>query len=275
MSELFGQLGINWRLLVTQGVNFFALLAILTFFAYRPLLRLLDERRKKIELGLQGAEEAQRRLDEIERLKSERLAKADRQALAAITQAEKEAQTRGQGIIAETRAKALSIENRLANANRRLLNLERRMVWPHVDASVRASIDGAHATAAALEAEVQALPQTEKDVATTRTRIKEANEEAGRRAYQQTYRVASLRAQVVASEVWVNQNRDRLLPEEAKRGVHERRHAPDPIAAACGGGRSDVSGASGGGGAGLCPAGAAPARDVRRARWIDPRAGRP
>ena len=109
MSELFGQLGINWRLLVTQGVNFFALLAILTFFAYRPLLRLLDERRRKIELGLQGAEEAQRRLDEIERLKSERLAKADRQALAAITQAEKEAQTRGQGIIAETRAKAEAI----------------------------------------------------------------------------------------------------------------------------------------------------------------------
>lgn len=127
MQDLFRQLGIDWRLLVTQGVNFFVVLVILTALVYRPLLRLLAERRKKIELGLKGAEEVERRIGEIEAMKSRKLAAADREAVAVIGQAEKNAKSRGQAIIAESheKAEALLAEAAAVAERRKLEELER------------------------------------------------------------------------------------------------------------------------------------------------------
>jgi len=61
MSALFTQLGINWKLLLAQGINFGLLLVVLAKFVYRPLLKLMKEQREKIEFGLKGAEEAAKR----------------------------------------------------------------------------------------------------------------------------------------------------------------------------------------------------------------------
>lgn len=52
-------LGINLPGLVTQFVNFGLLLAILWIFLHRPLRRVLDERRRRIEEGLQASQRAQ------------------------------------------------------------------------------------------------------------------------------------------------------------------------------------------------------------------------
>ncbi len=143
MQDLFRQLGIDWRLLLTQGVNFFVLLILLTLFLYRPLLKLLDERRRKIELGLKGAIEAERRLGEIETLKSERLAAADREALAIVSEAEKDAKVRAQAMMAEAQKKR---EEVLADAaavaeRRRIEELER--LSSHAGALLRDAISRA------------------------------------------------------------------------------------------------------------------------------------
>ena len=66
MGVLLEQLGINWKLLVSQGVNFFILLTVLALLVYRPLLKTMEERKKKIELGLRGAEEVESRLKAID-----------------------------------------------------------------------------------------------------------------------------------------------------------------------------------------------------------------
>ena len=47
--ELFGKLGIEWKLLLAQGLNFILLLIILRKFLYKPILKMLDERRAKAE----------------------------------------------------------------------------------------------------------------------------------------------------------------------------------------------------------------------------------
>ena len=99
MADLLQQLGIDWRLLLAQGVNFFVVLAVLTALVYRPLLRLLDERRKRIEFGLKGAAEADRRLSEIENERKTRIAAADREAVAIVGEAEKTAKHRVQAIV--------------------------------------------------------------------------------------------------------------------------------------------------------------------------------
>jgi len=109
MSELIHQFGIDWKLLIAQGANFFILLAVLTIFVYRPLVRLMEERRKKIEFGLKGAEEAEKRLGEIEEIKIHKIAEADKKAVEIIGGAEKNAGKRVAEILTEADKKADSI----------------------------------------------------------------------------------------------------------------------------------------------------------------------
>ena len=64
--EALANLGIDWKLLLAQVVNFVVVLLVLRRFAYQPMLRLLDERTHKIEKGLADAESATRKLGEME-----------------------------------------------------------------------------------------------------------------------------------------------------------------------------------------------------------------
>ena len=57
-------LGINLPSLITQFVNFGILLLILWIFLFKPLQRVLDERRKRIEEGLKASESAQEAAEE-------------------------------------------------------------------------------------------------------------------------------------------------------------------------------------------------------------------
>ena len=63
--ELINNLGINGKLLLAQIVNFLILLYVLHRFAYKPILKILNERTRKIEEGLSNSEEARKKLLEI------------------------------------------------------------------------------------------------------------------------------------------------------------------------------------------------------------------
>ena len=69
MNELFSQLGIDPKLLLAQGVNFVILLVVLTKFVYKPLMKMVEERRKKIELGIKGGEKAEQIIKQAEQEK--------------------------------------------------------------------------------------------------------------------------------------------------------------------------------------------------------------
>ena len=56
MSELFAAFGVYWKLLLVQAVNFGVLLAILSYVLYRPILRMIDARQKRIAEGVATAE---------------------------------------------------------------------------------------------------------------------------------------------------------------------------------------------------------------------------
>lgn len=88
MNELLEQLGINWQLLLSQAVNFFILLAVLFFFVYKPLLKIIKERRKKIEQGLQKAEEADVRLKEVDNIAKSKIKQAERESIKIISDTE-------------------------------------------------------------------------------------------------------------------------------------------------------------------------------------------
>lgn len=54
----FARLGLDWRLLIAQLVNFGLVLFVVWKWIYRPLLRVMDARVKRIEKGLEDAEAA-------------------------------------------------------------------------------------------------------------------------------------------------------------------------------------------------------------------------
>ena len=62
MSELFAAFGINWQLLIVQAINFGLLLFVLWYFLYTPILKIIDDRQKKIADGVKTAEAAERKL---------------------------------------------------------------------------------------------------------------------------------------------------------------------------------------------------------------------
>lgn len=72
--ELLQKLGIDWKLLVAQTINFFILLAVLYKFVYKPVLALLERRSQVIEKGIRDAKESEDKLRKIEQMREEKMA---------------------------------------------------------------------------------------------------------------------------------------------------------------------------------------------------------
>ena len=66
MGEMVDSLGISWQGLVVQLVNVLLLFFLLSKFAYKPIMRMLDERSKRIKEGLEKAEQAEKRASAID-----------------------------------------------------------------------------------------------------------------------------------------------------------------------------------------------------------------
>jgi len=77
MSDILNQLGIDWKFFLSQLVNFFLILVILTVFVYKPVLKIIKERNKKIKEGLDKAEEAGVRLKEIDEIGKKKIKEAE------------------------------------------------------------------------------------------------------------------------------------------------------------------------------------------------------
>lgn len=80
MQELIHKLGIDWKLLAAQVVNFLILLFVLKKFLYKPILELLAKRRKAIEDAAANAERIAQELAEIEARKAAEIDAAKREA---------------------------------------------------------------------------------------------------------------------------------------------------------------------------------------------------
>lgn len=100
--EIFKQFGINPILLAAQVVNFVVLLFILKRFLYKPILKVLEERKKKIAESLQNAEEIEKRLLETNEKIDVMIGKAANEAQKIIDESKKE----GALILEETKEKA-------------------------------------------------------------------------------------------------------------------------------------------------------------------------
>lgn len=106
MGELFSTFGINVSLLVTQIVNFGVLLLGLWWFLYRPAIGMLDERRAKIQEGVENAEKAETRLAEVATERDEVLSTARTDASGIIAQAKERADEQASVIVSDANKRA-------------------------------------------------------------------------------------------------------------------------------------------------------------------------
>lgn len=81
-------LGINLPGLIVQLINFTLLLVVLRFVLYKPVLRLLDERRRRIAESMQTADTMRERAAETERQVGEQLAQARQEGQALVAQSQ-------------------------------------------------------------------------------------------------------------------------------------------------------------------------------------------
>ena len=95
MNALLDQLGINGGLFLSQAVNFFILLLVLTFFVYKPLIKVVKTRNAKIKEGLEKAEEADIRLKEVDNIGKEKIKQAEQESINIIKSTEQKAKVLG------------------------------------------------------------------------------------------------------------------------------------------------------------------------------------
>jgi len=66
MNGTLEMLGIQWQKLLVQGIDFSVALVVLWIFVYKPIFKILDERKAKIADGLAGAEKIKAELAKTE-----------------------------------------------------------------------------------------------------------------------------------------------------------------------------------------------------------------
>lgn len=91
MSELFHTFGVDWKILLTQMINFGILLYLLKRYAYGPILGMLQERKSIIEKGLSDASKAEKNLLEAKANAEELTREAKSGANAIVLEAQNQA----------------------------------------------------------------------------------------------------------------------------------------------------------------------------------------
>lgn len=119
--ELLQNLGIDWRLLIAQLINFVILLAVLYKFLYKPVLKLLHDRSARIEEGLKNADNAEAKLKEASAAYEGKVLEARGEAQKIMETAKKE----GEKIKAEVVAAAQKESEKIVASGRSRLNAEK------------------------------------------------------------------------------------------------------------------------------------------------------
>ncbi len=123
MAELAEKLGIDWRLLLAQIVNFAILAVVLTKLVYRPLVRTLERRSKTIAKSLDDAQKVEQMLAESRHERDQLLAAAQRKANAIVSEARTTADAIHTETIEKTRAEIDALHQK-AEANARMLEAQ-------------------------------------------------------------------------------------------------------------------------------------------------------
>lgn len=110
-----GTLGINLKIFLAQLFNFAIVLLVMWKWAYKPIVKLLEERQEKIERGVKQAADVEKRVQELEQEREQVITAAKSEAAKVLEEARAVAEDRKkellgkakqevQGVVAQGRA---------------------------------------------------------------------------------------------------------------------------------------------------------------------------
>ncbi len=128
--ELLSKLGIDWKLLIAQIVNFAILVGVLSYFIYKPLLNLLDARRERVRKAMEEAKRIEEQTKELTTFRTEQLRKIDSECAMFLERTKKQAEEmKGEMLTAAKK----EVEQFLAKG-RQQIELERSQVMAETQA---------------------------------------------------------------------------------------------------------------------------------------------
>src|SRR3989344_1448568 len=130
--EFLKDFGVNPILLLAQIVNFAVLLILLKKFFYKPILKVLEERKHKIEPSVTQAEKIQNKLVETESRQNQIIGEAESQASQIIKEVKEASKKIQETVAAETNKK---VEETLIKA-KEAINFEKEKMVGQVKAEM-------------------------------------------------------------------------------------------------------------------------------------------
>ena len=113
--EALQKLGIDFKVLIAQIINFGILFLILRHYLYRPILKALDNRKKRIKESLEKAAEIEKKYTEATEEYNSRVLKANQEADHIIEKARTEAEKVRKGVLDKAQKEADAVK---ANATK-------------------------------------------------------------------------------------------------------------------------------------------------------------
>jgi F-type H+-transporting ATPase subunit b len=107
MLEILEKVGFDWQVALANFINFLIIFFVLKKFAFKPILKMIDERKEKIKTGLEDAEKAKTDLLMAEEIGKKEVSKAKIEANSIVGEAEKKATS----IIKKSEEEALIVKS--------------------------------------------------------------------------------------------------------------------------------------------------------------------
>ncbi len=103
MESIISDFHIDWQLLLAQLFNFSVVVAVLYFFAFKPLIKIMGQRSEKIAQGLKDADDSRLKLENAEMETKSLIKEAHKQADTVVAEADRQAAANQAATLAKTK----------------------------------------------------------------------------------------------------------------------------------------------------------------------------
>ncbi len=165
-ANVLGTLGIDWKLFLAQLINVAIIILVLRTWVFKPLGKMLEDRKKKIEDGLKHAHEADQRLRSAKEQEEATMAEARMEARKIVEDSrgagEKERLERVEHAKQEIDAQVADAKEKIVQERKDALETVRREVGELVMAATKKVSAGSIDEKSHREAIDQAITELEK-----------------------------------------------------------------------------------------------------------------
>ncbi len=97
--EMLQTLGVNWGMLIAQMINFGVLLAVLTFLLYKPVLKVIDERRERVRQSMDHAAKLEQQVAAMEKDRKKQMQELDEKMKQLLAESRTQGESLKKGIV--------------------------------------------------------------------------------------------------------------------------------------------------------------------------------